>query len=342
MTAGLEAENGALGGSATLSPDTSASGGNAVMFKAGAVTPPVTADAIYVATTGNDSNAGTQASPYKTLAKALTAVQAGRTVYVRAGTYATVNQVINAMGTASNRITISAYPGEKVILDASGGNLSLTGSIVDIKGSYITFSGFELRNSSGRAMTMTGTGNVVSNNIMHDVKTNGLVDAGTNNTVDSNEFYNTVLQNENNAMGSGGWAEALNTFQSTNSTFKNNYIHDNWGEGIDFIRSTGGVADNNTVTDSFSVLIYVDGTSSVKVTNNHLANTKPTYDRSTGAAYAILLADESGGSSLSNLTITGNTMYGTRGISTWNVTLNNSTQANNTTCTTLACAIPSN
>lgn len=188
-------------------------------------------------------------------------------------------------------------------------------------------------------MTVTGTGNIVSNNVMHDVMTNGLVDGGTNNLIEGNEVYNAVLQNKDNAMGDGGWAVSMNSWQSTNTTFRNNYIHDNWGEGIDFIRSNGGLAEGNRVVDTFSVLIYVDGSNGVTVRNNHLANTQTKYDRPGGKAYGVLLADESGGTSLANLTITGNAMYNTRGVATWNVTLNNSTQANNTTCQTLACAM---
>lgn len=37
----------------------------------------------YVSTTGSDSNSGTLASPFRTIAKAVSVVKAGETIYVR-------------------------------------------------------------------------------------------------------------------------------------------------------------------------------------------------------------------------------------------------------------------
>ena len=44
-------------------------------------------NALYVATTGSDSNAGTIDKPFATVQKALDTVKAGQTIYVRGGTY---------------------------------------------------------------------------------------------------------------------------------------------------------------------------------------------------------------------------------------------------------------
>ena len=41
----------------------------------------------YVATTGNDSNAGTMAAPFATLQKAINTAAGGDTVWIRGGTY---------------------------------------------------------------------------------------------------------------------------------------------------------------------------------------------------------------------------------------------------------------
>ena len=41
----------------------------------------------YVATTGSDSNPGTQASPFATLTKGVSSAGAGDTVYIGGGTY---------------------------------------------------------------------------------------------------------------------------------------------------------------------------------------------------------------------------------------------------------------
>ncbi len=77
----------------------------------------------YVSPSGNDANAGTEAAPFKTLAKALSTLKAGNTLYIRAGTYAapaTGWQFANS-GTASQPITITNYPGERAVLTADSG-----------------------------------------------------------------------------------------------------------------------------------------------------------------------------------------------------------------------------
>jgi len=84
---------------------------------------PSSADAatttLYVATTGSDNNAGTLAAPLKTIQKAVDQVAAGGTIAVRGGTYAlTTTITIAKSGTSSAPITLTAYPGERPIIDA--------------------------------------------------------------------------------------------------------------------------------------------------------------------------------------------------------------------------------
>jgi hypothetical protein len=65
---------------------------------------------------GDDAAAGSLASPWKTIAKALKQVQPGQTIVLRAGNY--YEQVrITSKGTAEAPITLRAFPNELVILD---------------------------------------------------------------------------------------------------------------------------------------------------------------------------------------------------------------------------------
>lgn len=73
----------------------------------------VPSGAIFVSTSGSDSGAGSQASPYRTLAKAVAVAASGKTIVLRAGTY---NESV--IVTRSN-ITIQSYPKEAVWLDGS-------------------------------------------------------------------------------------------------------------------------------------------------------------------------------------------------------------------------------
>ena len=74
---------------------------------------PVPSGAKFVATNGNDNNAGTQSSPYRTLAAALAKSPAGAKIVLRAGSY---NESVTVDKTD---ITIQSYPGEAVWLDGS-------------------------------------------------------------------------------------------------------------------------------------------------------------------------------------------------------------------------------
>jgi len=79
-----------------------------------------TPNAYYVAANGNDANPGTLDAPFKTLTKALSVLKAGNVLYIRGGTYtapATGWNFPNS-GTASQPITITNYPGERVVLTA--------------------------------------------------------------------------------------------------------------------------------------------------------------------------------------------------------------------------------
>lgn len=79
--------------------------------------------AIFMATNGNDSNAGTQASPVATLTRAVALVPANGTIVVRAGVYNEGEDTQDGaypMGTViGKKLTIQNYPGETVWFDGS-------------------------------------------------------------------------------------------------------------------------------------------------------------------------------------------------------------------------------
>lgn len=72
---------------------------------------------VYLATNGNDSNAGTLAAPKATLIGALAAVPSGGTIVVRAGVYAQAAQ--SETGAVRKSFTLQNYPGEVVWFDGS-------------------------------------------------------------------------------------------------------------------------------------------------------------------------------------------------------------------------------
>ncbi|OGO22613.1 MAG: hypothetical protein A2144_13990, partial [Chloroflexi bacterium RBG_16_50_9] len=106
--------------------------------------PPIGTRYYYVATTGSDTNPGTEAQPFRTIQKAASIVVAGDTVLVRAGTYnGTVT--ISRSGTAANYITFMPYGSEQVTLDGNGTLVAL----FDLnEADYIRIKGFTLQNSA--------------------------------------------------------------------------------------------------------------------------------------------------------------------------------------------------
>ncbi len=108
----------------------------------------------YVSPSGNDSNPGTIAQPFYSLAKAVAIAGPGSTIYMRGGTYqytATIN--LTQAGTAAAPIKILAYQNEKPVLSwstwapasetirgaARGIKVTMTASYYYIKGLEIAY-----------------------------------------------------------------------------------------------------------------------------------------------------------------------------------------------------------
>ncbi|MEU4449087.1 carbohydrate-binding protein [Actinosynnema sp. NPDC050801] len=108
-----------------LSPTTSAGLPNVdyLDFTQDDTQPP--ADALYVATNGNDANPGTLAAPLRTIQRGVDLAQPGYTIHVRGGTYApSTNIQILKNGTSGQPITLRNYNGEHVVVD--GENMPYT------------------------------------------------------------------------------------------------------------------------------------------------------------------------------------------------------------------------
>lgn len=85
----------------------------------------------YVSPTGDDSNPGTQTSPWQSIQKAVKSAAAGDTVLVREGEYPTPQGgwSFQISGTEAQPITLSNYPGEQVVI-----------KIAQVAGNYTPFS----------------------------------------------------------------------------------------------------------------------------------------------------------------------------------------------------------
>jgi hypothetical protein len=172
----------------------------------------------YVSTSGNDSNPGSSSAPWRTIQRAANTVTAGATVYVKGGVY---NESVHfpSSGTSSNPITFTNYPGQNAVIDGTGLTVHGTQGLVNvIDQSYITISGFEIRNyttSSSRPtpagiwVTGSGSGVKLLNNKVHNITTKaekagnafGIAVYGTSNTpitnltISGNQVYSLKTGN---------------------------------------------------------------------------------------------------------------------------------------------------
>ena len=204
-------------------------------------------NALYVATTGSDSNTGTIDKPFATVQKALDTVKAGQTIYVRGGTYNALN-TFKTSGSEGKYITLRNYPNETPFLTCTTGT---DGAILHLNGcNYIKIYGLEIGgHSAGKAygILLDDCENhiVISNNHIHNLLTtkpgehengeaNGILLFGEGKT-DETSINNICIENNNIHNNTTGWSETLST--SGNCKYVNvinNTVHDNTNIGIDF------------------------------------------------------------------------------------------------------------
>jgi hypothetical protein len=216
----------------------------------------------YVSTAGSDSNPGTIGAPWLTIQHAANTVTAGAAVYVFGGVY---DEAVNfpASGTASAPITFESYPGQTAVIDGtnvtcctsnppSSGN-DTQGLVTIVNQSYVTVSGFEIRNfttskaastPAGVWITGSGTGVRLLNNLVHNITTSsekngnafGVAVYGTSQTpitslvINGNEVYNLKTGNSESVNVDGN---------VTHFSITNNLVHDNDNIGIDAIGYEG-------------------------------------------------------------------------------------------------------
>src|SRR3984957_14800458 len=207
----------------------------------------------YVSKSGKDTNSGSYTAPWLTIQHAANSVSAGATVYVETGVYNESVSFPNS-GTASNSITFENYPGQTAVIDGTGLSVSGTQGLINILNqSYITVSGFEIRNYTTSKATLTpagiwvtgsGSGVQLLNNLVHNITTTsekngnafGIAVYGTSSTpitditISGNQIY-SLKTGESETMNVDG--------NVTYFSITNNVVHDNDNIGIDAIGFEG-------------------------------------------------------------------------------------------------------
>src|SRR5437016_8843838 len=212
---------------------------------------------LYVSTTGDDSNPGTQTAPWRTVQHAADTVRAGSTVNVRGGVYEELVSIKASGNATDGYITLRSYPGETAVLDAEHFTPSGRSGILTIQNkSYVRIEGFEIRNFrtaehrlSPLGISVTGAGShieLLKNNVHHIEQTfNGRDAPGRGGNGFGIAVYGTDAKtpiselvidgNEVHHLKTGSSESLVVNGNVTNFRITHNVVHDNNNIGIDVI-----------------------------------------------------------------------------------------------------------
>jgi hypothetical protein len=270
----------------------------------------------YVATTGNNTNPGTEAQPFRNITRGVQDLKPGDTLYVKSGTYA--ESLINTIpgGTSwSAPVTVAAYPGHTVTLKpASGGNvLRFQGSSTR----YIVIDGLILDGANVQYETVKITYGSASGAAHHIRIQNGQIRNApaqgilTSHGSDFNEFINlSVYNNGTTDLDHGFYITSANNLiercdvhhnvgrgvqlysqssQTVNyNIVRSNRLHDNArlgtrGPGLSISSGTGNLAYNNLIWGNNGGIQVDYGASGAQIYNNTIYNNKGNYGIFLGA-----------------------------------------------------------
>lgn len=292
----------------------------------------------YVSQSGNDTNPGTLAKPWKTLKKAVSMATPGDTIFILPGIY--YEKLTPNSGSSGNYITYTATPGT-VILDGTGSggsiiqivgknylkiqNLTVKNSPLNgvdiqpsssgVKSSYIEILNLNVQNSKEVGIRAVKSQNIViKNNTINYVKYSSGIGVWTSDQVlvDHNTIVNAHVEPESN----GGHEESLTIASTTNFEVSNNDISMNGqkgylgNEGIDIKEaSQNGKVHHNYIHDysGNGGGLYVDAW---KAVSPSLKNIDIYANRLSNTANGIIIGSEQGGTA-ENINVYNNIVYNT-------------------------------
>ena len=205
----------------------------------------------YVATNGNDTTGdGSLGSPWFTITQAVSAANAGDTIYLRGGRYLYTSRVsISKVGTSGSRFYLFAYPGDaRPILDFSALAFSSTNRGITLSGSYWYMKGFDVYKAGDNGMIIQGNYNIVEFCSFYENQDSGLQldnGAANNQIINCDSYYNY------DAPNSGGNADG---FSPKLTVGTGNYFYgcrawQNSDDGWDgYLKSTTTYPDDMTTT----------------------------------------------------------------------------------------------
>ncbi|MGW1603964.1 silent information regulator protein Sir2 [Streptomyces eurythermus] len=230
---------------------------------------------LYVSPAGTDGAAGTESAP-TTLTSAISRITPGGTIYLRGGTYrqsATVTIPDGSDGTSAARTTLTAYPGEKPVLDFSAQTESPSNRGIQLFADYWRLYGLTVQHAGDNGIYVGGSNNVVERVVTAYNRDTGLQLGRTASSTPSSQWptNNLIVSSEShdNADSDGedadGFAAKLTT--GTGNVFRYDVSHHNIDDGWDLYTKTDTGAIG-PVTIEYS-LSYDNGTLSDGTVNTN-------------------------------------------------------------------------
>lgn len=183
----------------------------------------------YIATTGDNSNPGTETKPWQTVAYAVNTMGPGDTTYVRGGTYNEGLIRFRTSGKQEAPIKLLNYPGESPIIQCIDAKQVHRMIIHHASGErfpmgWITIEGLEIRNCYDSLKIHNGHDLTIRKNVFYNGLHQGILGNGTRILIDRN-----VIHHNGNTSGNQNHGIYMN---GTGITITNNIIYDNQHYGI--------------------------------------------------------------------------------------------------------------
>lgn len=258
--------------------------------------PPLAANTafhLYVAQSGADSNPGTEAAPFKSIARAAKGALPDTTIHVAPGTYPGGFQT-TASGTAQGRIYyVSTLPwGARIVPPRDSDNATAwdnRGDYVDIVGFDVDGTVFQGGTKWSNGLYSAGSYDIVRGNHVHHVATTVSCTSAGGAAIGIDGFYHGaqshVIGNNIHDIGPAGCRFIQGIYISTQGSVRNNVVYRIAEAGIHLWHDANSViVSNNTVSTSDTGIVVGGGDFYYRKGPNdhtHVSN-NIVYDNQTG------------------------------------------------------------
>ncbi|WP_225411959.1 right-handed parallel beta-helix repeat-containing protein [Stigmatella hybrida] len=213
--------------------------------------PPEFSRILWVSPRGADAAEGSQAKPFRTVAKALSVVRPGEAVFLETGTYSERLKLEERGGGADRMLTVMAAPGASPVFKGGSGNGT---PMIDVRGAYWRIEGLTLDLAGDRAFAVFWRGKGAHHGILRgSILKNGTEGAGVSIAESASDVL--IEDNEIHHFKKSGEDSHGVVVQTTarNVVIRGNDIHHNSGDGVQCLGPEGGATVEGTPFDNLLV-----------------------------------------------------------------------------------------